>query len=138
MSDRPAANRIIAGRIVERARSVVAAPAKVLAFPIERQDAVVAKIAAAMMRKRSAVAADACIAKALRQYTAEMRGRGIPAIIIRREVHLMEARVRARVWALMFPWIAEIKKELGPHQIHGRRPRGRSTASPDQLVFHLE
>jgi hypothetical protein len=127
-----AGNRIIGSRIVERRRSVIAAPATILAYPIERQRAVVAEIAASMMRKRSATTADECIAKALRQLTAEMCRQGIPAASIRREVHAMEAQVRAAVWRLMFPWVDDPKKDRRSQKVDSRRRRRRSAAPADQ------
>jgi Family of unknown function (DUF6074) len=122
-----ASNRIIGSHIVERAPRArgAGAAAAIIAFPIEHQRNVIAKIAGAMMRKRSAEAADQCIAKALRQYTADMRRQGMPTIIVRREVHTMEAQVRAAVWRLMFPWVNQ-EKPPKPHRRRGRSSRRRS------------
>jgi hypothetical protein len=70
-------NRIIGGHIVERPRTG-AAPATMLQFPVARQRDVIDKIAAAVVRKRSATAADYCVGKALRAFVDDMRVRGIP------------------------------------------------------------
>jgi hypothetical protein len=101
--------RIIGGRIIPRARSAAAAPTQLLAFPIANQEARVASIATAMTRCRSPDAADLCIAKALRAYTAELRARGMPGRVVSREVHALEAQVRAAVWRHIFPWVATEK-----------------------------
>ena len=54
-----ASNRMIGDRIVERRSPAgVSVPATIMPFPIARQHDVIAKIAAAAMRKRSTVAAD--------------------------------------------------------------------------------
>jgi hypothetical protein len=102
--------KIIGGRIIPRvARSAGAAPPQLLAFPIARQEARVISIAAAMTRCRSPEAADLAIAKALRAYTAELRARGMPGRVVSREVHGLEAQVRAAVWRHMFPWVTTEK-----------------------------
>ncbi len=104
-SDRPVRNRIIGGRIVERPPRTTGAPATMMQFPITRQHNVIEKVAAAVMRKRSAGAADRCVGAALRKFTDEMRRQGIPQATVKREVRLMEALIRAAVWRLMFPWV---------------------------------
>jgi hypothetical protein len=110
-------NRIIGGRIVERSSRVGAgAPAAMLQFPVGRQHDVIAKVAAVVMRKRSAAAAERCIAQALRQFLDDMRARGIPQPTVKREVHAMEAMIRAAIWRLMFPW-------SDTEQVRGRRQR---------------
>jgi hypothetical protein len=126
-TDLPAANRIIGDHIIQRAlaRSVAAASATILTYPIEHQHARVAKIAAVMSRCRSAEAADHCIAKALRAYTAELHVRGMPGIVVSREVHALEAQVRGAVWRRLFPWVGEEKAQKTPQQrprISRRRP----------------
>ena len=103
-------------------------------FPITRQHNVIEKVAAALMRKRSAGAADRCVGAALRKFTDEMRRQGIPQATVKREVRLMEALIRAAVWRLMFPWVND-------EQVRTRRRRrqtaGRSgsAASANQLSF---
>jgi hypothetical protein len=131
-----ARNRIIGDRIVERAPRIAGAPATMMQFPIGRQRDVIDKIAAAVVRKRSANAADYCIGKALRAFVDEMRGRGIPQATVKREVHMMETLIRAAVWRLMFPWSET-------EQLPRRRPRreiqrrGARTLG-EQLVFSFE
>jgi hypothetical protein len=128
-----ARNRIIGSRIVERAH-IDGAPAAIIQFPILARRAFIVTIARAMMRKRSAAAADECVGKALRRLMNEMRRQGIPAATIRREVYAMEALLRGAAWRIMFPWI-ETEKISGRRrrrEIHNRR---RSDASANRLVF---
>jgi hypothetical protein len=131
-----ARNRIIGNRIVERAPSTGGAPATMMQFPIARQGDVIDKIAAAVARKRSAIAADYCVGKALRAFVDEMRARGIPQAVVMREVHMMETLIRAAVWRLMFPW-------WDTEQVPRRRPRResqrrRATTPGEQLLFPFE
>jgi hypothetical protein len=131
-----AGNRIIGDRIVERAPRTGGAPAEILQFPIAQQRDVIDKVAAAVVRKRSAIAADHCVGKALRAFVDEMRARGIPQATVKREVHMMETLIRAAVWRLMFPWCET-------EQVPRRRPRreirrGRATMPGEQLVFPFE
>ncbi len=131
-----ARNRIIGDRIVERAPRTGGAPATTLQFPIGRQRDVIDKIAAAVVRKRSAIAADHCVGKALRAFVDEMRARGIPQGTVKRESHLMETLIRAAVWRLMFPW-------WDTEQVPRRRPRResqrrRATTPGEQLLLPFE
>jgi hypothetical protein len=128
---RPASNRILGGRIIPRARSA-AAPAKLLAFPISHQQARVASIALAMTRCRSAEAADHCIAKALRAYTAELRARAMPGIVVSREVHALESQVRGVVWLRLFPWVGGGEEKRQKTRQRRRRISTRRV-SADQL-----
>src|SRR5260370_7125018 len=103
-------------------------------FAIREEHGVMGKSGAAVMGKRSPGAADECIAKALRQLTAEMRRQGIPGASMRREVHALEARVRGAVWRLTFPWVDETRQS--PHtKVQGRRRHRRSTLPARQLTF---
>ncbi len=130
-----ARNRIIGDRIVERAPRGGGAPATTLQFPIGRQRDVIDKIATAVVRKRSASAADYCVGKALRAFVDEMRARGIPQAVVKREVHMMETLIRAAVWRLVFPWCET-------EQVPRRRPRReaqrhRATTPAGQLAFRF-
>jgi hypothetical protein len=130
-----ASNRIIGTRIVNRAPRTGGAgtSAAIIGFPIARQRDVIANIAHAMIRKRSAKAADQYIGKALRRLMNELRRQGIPAATIRREVYAMEAQVRGAAWRLLFPWIEteKISRQRRCQKIYSRRRFDLA----DQLVF---
>jgi hypothetical protein len=133
-----AQNRIIGGHIVERPRTG-AAPATMPHFPVAQQRDVIDKVAAAVMRKRSATAADRCIGQALREFVDGMRARGIPPLTVRREVREMEALIRGAVWRRMFPWIEteQARQTRGRRQPRNTHDRRRSGACADQLVFEF-
>jgi hypothetical protein len=127
----PAANRIIGNRIVTRAPRPVgpSAPAGIITFPIvRRRDVSAAKAAAAVMRARSPAAADRSVAKALRSFTNELRAQKIPAVIVKREVHALEARIRGAVWRLLFPWVNEEETPIRRRRQEIRRRSGGATA----------
>jgi hypothetical protein len=132
-----ARNRIIGGHIVGRSPRTGGAPATMLPFPIAQQRDVIDKVAAAVMRKRSATAADRCIGAALRQFVDDMRAHGIPPLIVRREVRAMEALIRGAVWRRMFPWIEteKARQTRGRRQPRNSHDRRRSAACAEQLVF---
>jgi hypothetical protein len=134
-----AQNRIIGGNIVERPRTG-AAPATMLQFPVAQQRDVIDKVALAVMRKRSANAADRCIGQALRQFVDDMRARGIPPLTVRREVRAMEALIRGAVWRRMFPWVEseQTRQTLGRRQPRNTRDHRRSAACADQLHLSFE
>jgi hypothetical protein len=129
-----ASNRMIGSRIVERSPRTGGAPETIMLFPIARQDHVIHKVAAAIMRKRSPAAADRCIGQALRERTHEMRRQGIPAATIRGEVHTMEALIRGAVWRLMFPW-NETEQIRGQRRRRESHKHYRSDAPAEQLAF---
>ena len=134
-----ARNRIIGDRIVERSPRADGAPATMLQFPVAQQRDVIDKVAAAVMRKRSATAADRCIGQALREFVDGMRARGIPPLTVRREVREMEALIRGAVWRRMFPWIEteQARQTRGRRQPRNTHDRRRSGACADQLVFEF-
>jgi hypothetical protein len=109
-------------------------PATIVQFPIARQDDVIAKIAAAAMRKRSATAADRCIGQAMRQLAHDMRSRGIPPVTVKREIHAMEALIRGAIWRLMFPW-STTERIRARRQRREIRHHPRAATPGDQLVF---
>jgi len=130
-------NRIIGDRIVEQPPRTGGTPATMMQFPIAHQHDVIDKVAAAVMRKRSATAADRCVGGALRAFVDEMRAAGIPLLTVKREVRAMEALIRAAVWRRMFPWIETEQARLtrGRRQPRNTRDRRRSGACAGQLVF---
>ena len=96
-----AQNHIIGDRIVRRSRSVNA-PASIVRFPVLARRAFIAKIAAAMKRKRSDDAAEQYLADELRRYSRQLQKQGFPEAVVKREVCAMEPAVRGDLWRLMF------------------------------------
>ena len=95
----PASNRIIGDRIVEHAPRTGGAPATI---SVLGRPTVIAKIAQAMMQKRTADAAENYLAAELRRYRRDLQAMGIPGEIIKRELRAMEPAVRGELWRLMF------------------------------------
>jgi uncharacterized protein DUF6074 len=95
-------NRIIGDRIIERASRRGGKSAAILTFPIQLDRAFLVTIAGAMKRKRSADAAETFLAAELRRYIRQMRRKGIPSPLIKRQVHAMEPAIRGELWRLIF------------------------------------
>jgi hypothetical protein len=133
-------NRVIGDRIIKNAPRTGGAPATTLQFPIAKQRDVIDKLALAVMRKRSATAADRCVGQALREFVDEMRARGIPPLTVRREVRAMESLIRGAVWRRMFPWVEseQTRQTLGRRQPRNTRDHRRSVACADQLHLSFE
>jgi hypothetical protein len=93
-----AQNRIIGDRIVKRAARPSAST--ILQFPVLARRAFIAKIAAAMKRKRSDDASEQYLADELRRYSRQKLGTAPAAL--KREVCAMEPGVRGELWRLMF------------------------------------
>jgi hypothetical protein len=128
-------NRIIGGRIIERPRSVTAAPATILAYPMaRRREVLVAVTSAAMLRTRSPDGADRVIGRALHRFMAEMKALQVPVAVIHREVHALEYQVRAAVWRAMFPWV-DANRTRRSRQVDGRRRRPPAPPK-NQLTFN--
>jgi uncharacterized protein DUF6074 len=127
-----ASNRIIGERIVNRGRRT-GVRAAIVTFPIARQQGLITKIARAMIRKRTGKAADQYLGKALRNLMKELRRHGAPAATIKREVHSMEAQVRAAAWQLLFPKIESAK--TNPHRRQKQICSPLSSGAADQFVF---
>jgi hypothetical protein len=99
-ADLPASNRMIGDRIVARAPRIAgAAPATI---SVLGRPTVIAKIAHAMMQKRTADAAENYLAGELRRVRHELQAMGVPGEIIKRELRAMEPAVRGELWRLMF------------------------------------
>ena len=94
--------RRIGNRLITNPRKSSGPGATVTQFPVLARRAFIARIAAAMRRKRSDDAAETYLAGELRRYRRDRQAQGIPSTIIKQELHALEPAVRGELWRLIF------------------------------------
>jgi type II secretory pathway predicted ATPase ExeA len=73
------------------------APSKIVPFPVARRRGFITKLAAQMVA-RPADAAETHLSQQLRRQAQVLQRKGIPDLLIWRELHALEAAVRTELW----------------------------------------
>jgi hypothetical protein len=86
----------IAAVLAEQSSSAIA-PSKIVPFPIARRGGFITKLARQMLA-RPVDAAEMHLSQQLRRQAQVLSRKGIPDVLIWRELHALEAAVRSELW----------------------------------------